>query len=74
MPLGWNNLKRVLLLRKKVRQDVHELKQKLLFRNSHWKDCLYFFEEISMIRESVNAWESLEVKDKTFQLLTHMLR
>ena len=33
-----------------------------------------FFEEISMLRESLNAWECLEVKDKTFTLLTHMLR
>ena len=74
MPLGWKNLKLVLLLRKKIRQDIQELKQSLLFRNSHWKDCMNFFEEISMLRESLNAWECLEVKDKTFTLLTHMLR
>lgn len=74
MPLGWKNVKLLLLLRKKIRQDIQELKQKLLLGNSHWKDCMYFFEEISLLRESVNAWECLEVKYKTFKLLTHMLR
>ena len=73
MPLGWKNLKRLLLLRKEVCQVVHELHQNLLFENSHGKDCLCFFEDISLIRESVNDWQCVEVRDKTFKLLSHML-
>ena len=73
MPLGWKNLKRLLLLRKEVRQVVYELNKKLLFGNSQWKDCLSFFEDISLIRESVNEWQCVEVRDKTFKLLSHML-
>ena len=72
MPLGWKNLKRLILLRKEVRQVVHELHQK--FENSQWKDCLSFFEDISLIRESVNEWQCVEVRDKTFNLMSHMLR
>ena len=74
MPLGWKNLKRLILLRKEVRQVVHELHQKLLFENSQWKDCMWFFEEMSLLRNYVNEWQCLEVRDKTFNLMSHMLR
>ena len=74
MPLGWKNLKRLILLRKQVRQVVHELHQKLLFENSQWKDCMWFFEEMSLLRNYVNEWQCLEVRDKTFNLMSHMLR
>ena len=73
MPLGWKNLKRVLLLRKEVRQVVHELNQKLLFENRQYKDCMWFFEEMSILREYVNEWQCVEVRDKTFKLMSHML-
>ena len=74
MPLGWKNLKRLILLRKQVRQVVHELHQKLLFENSQWKDCMWFFEEMSLLRDYVNEWQCVEVRDKTFNLMSHMLR
>ena len=74
MPLGWKNLKRLILLRKQVRQVVHELHQKLLFENSQWKDCMWFFEEMSLLRNYVNEWQCVEVRDKTFNLMSHMLR
>ena len=53
MPLGWKNLKRLILLRKEVRQVVHELNQKLLYGNTQWQDCMWFFEEMSMLREAI---------------------
>ena len=73
MPLGWKNLKRLLLLRKEVRQVVNELNQKLLFENRQYKDCMWFFEEMSILREYVNEWQCVEVRDKTFKLMSHML-
>ena len=74
MPLGWKNLKKLLLLRKEVRQVVNELNQKLLFENRQYKDCMWFFEEMSMLRDDVNEWQCVEVRDKTFKLMSHMLR
>ena len=73
MPLGWKNLKKLLLLRKEVRQVVNELNQKLLFENRQYKDCMWFFEEMSILREYVNEWQCVEVRDKTFKLMSHML-
>ena len=73
MPLGWKNLKRLILLRKEVRQVVHELNQNLLYGNTQWQDCMWFFEEMSMLRDDVNEWQCVEVRDKTFKLLSHML-
>ena len=73
MPLGWKNLKRLILLRKEVRQVVNELNQKLLFENRQYKDCMWFFEEMSILREYVNEWQCVEVRDKTFKLMSHML-
>ena len=74
MPLGWKNLKKLLLLRKEVRQVVNKLNQKLLFENRQYKDCMWFFEEMSMLRDDVNEWQCVEVRDKTFKLMSHMLR
>ena len=74
MPLGWKNLKRLILLRKEVRQVVHELNQKLLYGNTQWQDCMWFFEEMSMLRDYVTEWQCVEVRDKTFNLMSHMLR
>ena len=35
---------------------------------------MWFFEEMSLLRDYVNEWQCVEVRDKTFNLMSHMLR
>ena len=53
---------------------MQQLKENLLFRNIHYKHLLNLFDEMSLVRDSLNTWQCQQLKDKTFKLLNMVLK